>query len=424
MRDRSTRGALLTLAVALALTTAACTKTGPRDLPDVSVPSATDGSSSPASEASGARAENRLVVIDADGNLATIRPDGSDPIALTAGGGDIRYIQPTWSPDGRRVAWSEVNIGGDAPEATLVTSGFDGTGRTEAPTAVTAFYLSWDPTSSRVAYLGATGTALEMGVVDIDEGGGEATPLDSGQPFYLSWAPGGDRLLVHVGTDRLERIGLDGSVTSLADRPGSFQAPVWSGDGESLVYALRRKASQRLVASDPNGDGRRNLVEFDGIIRFVLSADSARLAYQILGNQPGDPGFQALSVIDLETGETETVTRLPVIAFFWSPAGDRLLLLVAETDEAGEVWFRWQVWDEDGTLTTDRFRPSLTFGRDYLPFFDQYAQSMSLWAPDGSAFAYAGVDEAGRAGVFVQQASPDTPPALVSPGVFAAWSPG
>lgn len=423
MRDRSTRGHW-TLVVALALTATACTETTARDLPDVTVPSGPGDSTSPASEASGARAESRLVVIDADGNLATIRPDGSDPIALAAGSGTLRFIQPTWSPDGRRVAWSEVELGGDAPEAKLVTSGFDGTGRTEAPTAVTAFYLSWDPTSSRVAYLGAAGTALEMGVVDIDEGGAETTPLGSGQPFYLSWAPGGDRLLVHVGADRLERIGLDGSVTSIADRPGSFQAPVWSGDGKSLVYALRTKSTQRLVASDPDGDGRRNLVRFDGIIRFVLSADSARLAYQILGNQPGDPGFQALSVIRLETGETETVTRLPVIAFFWSRAGDRLLLMVAETDEVGEVWFRWQVWGEEGTFTTGRFRPSLTFGRDYLPFFDQYAQSMSLWAPDGSAFAYAGIDEAGRAGIWVQQASPDTPPVLVSEGVFAAWSPG
>lgn len=290
MRDRSTRG-LWTLVVALALTATACTETTARDLPDVTVPSGPGDSTSPASEASGARAGNRLVVIDADGNVLTIRPDGSDPIGLAGGGGDVRFIQPTWSPDGRRVAWTEVDIGADTPEAKLVTSGFDGTGRTEAPTAVTAFYLSWDPTSSRVAYLGAAGTALEMGVVDIDEGGGEATPLGSGQPFYLSWAPGGDRLLVHVGADRLERIGLDGSVTSIADRPGSFQAPVWSGDGKSLVYALRTKSTQRLVASGPNGDGRRNLVRFDGIIRFVLSADSALLPTRSSGTSPATPAF-------------------------------------------------------------------------------------------------------------------------------------
>jgi hypothetical protein len=73
---------------------------------------------------------------------------------------------------------------------------------------------------------------------------------------------------------------------------------------------------------------------------------------------------------------------------------------------------------------SSRFAPSDVFGRDYLQFFQQYAQSMSLWSPDGSAFAYAGTTEAGDSGIWIQPARAGSEPILVSGGVFAAWSAG
>ncbi|MGZ8612903.1 MAG: hypothetical protein ACXWX0_11620, partial [Actinomycetota bacterium] len=63
------------------------------------------------------------------------------------------------------------------------------------------------------------------------------------------------------------------------------------------------------------------------------------------------------------------------------------------------------------------------FARDYLRFFEQYAQSMSLWAPDGSAFTYAGTNESGETGIWIQPAQPDVEPVLMTGGVFASWSP-
>jgi hypothetical protein len=48
---------------------------------------------------------------------------------------------------------------------------------------------------------------------------------------------------------------------------------------------------------------------------------------------------------------------------------------------------------------------------------------MTLWAPDGSAFAYAGYNEAGEEGIWVQPAQLERQPVLVKDGVFATWSP-
>lgn len=367
---------------------------------------------------------DRLLVIDGGGRVLTMRPDGEEAVALTeAAGTDLRFVQPTWSPDARRVAWTELDTTGASPQARLVTAGFDGVGRTEASTPVAGFYLSWDPTSSRVAYLGSArpNEDIELGVVDVEGGGGESLPLDSGQPFYFAWGPEGDRLLVHVGADRLEELRLDGSSESLGERPGTFQAPVWSERG-TLVYATRAGAAQALVAAEGSADDARRLVRFDGDgVAFVLSPDGRRLAFQVVGG--GSPTQdRVLSVVDLAGGEVVPISPVPSLAFFWSPQGDRLMFLRPSLQQ-DVVWFRWIVWDGEGFFQTPRFQPSEEFARNYLPFFSQYAQSMSLWSPDGTSFAYSGTNEAGESGIWVVEAVPDAVPVMVADGAFVAWSP-
>jgi hypothetical protein len=82
---------------------------------------------------------------------------------------------------------------------------------------------------------------------------------------------------------------------------------------------------------------------------------------------------------------------------------------------------RWGVWSGGRVVTNGPYQPSQTFGSEYLPFFDQYAQAFTPWAPDGSAFAFAGVID-GTAGVYVQPAD-GGPPTRVSDGEFVLWSP-
>jgi Tol biopolymer transport system component len=415
---------LATTAVILAVA-AGCTEAPGRDLPDVDV----DGTRTPAASPSSGPAagvpttEGRLAVLDELGNLVTVRPDGSDEVLLAeAEAGRTTMRQPTWSPDGDRVAWVRLEADAAGTSSVLVTTGADGTQPTEAPTAVAPFYLSWDPTSSRVAYLGSSGgSEIELGIVDVDAGGGEAMPLDAGQPFYLSWAPSGDQMLVHVGEDRLDRLGLDGTLTAVGDRPGAFRAPAWTSDGRGLVYAAAATGDrQRLVVHDLDGQRAERLVDFEGSISFVLSGDGSRVAFQVVD---GDGSVEPLSVVDRATGEIVPVTDDPAPAFFWSPDGDLLLYLIPEVHE-GRVWARWGVWDGGSTFTMPRFYPSDVFGSEYLPFFDQYAQSMSLWAPDGSAFAYAGSSESGESGIWIQPARPDAEPVRVRDGVFVNWSSG
>jgi dipeptidyl aminopeptidase/acylaminoacyl peptidase len=421
-------GASLTLLLA-----AACTSEP--DLPDlrhVDIPSATARPSeapaaSPEPEGSAPTVPSevdglggRLAVLDENGNLVTMDPDGSHEITLAEvepGRSEVR--QPSWSRDGGRIAWVHLHVTEASTLAVGVATSTDrGTKATESRTLVTPFYLSWDPTSSRIAYLASPGGGeIELAILEL-AGHSSGTPLDTGQPFYVSWGPEGDRMLVHVGTTRLQTLGLDGTLTTVADRPGAFNAPVWTADGRSFVYASTRAGHQQLVVQDTDAERGRSLVPFEGLITFVVSPDGERVAFQPFMGGEASP----LTVVDVASGRTTEITDQTVAAFFWSPDGERLLYM--DPDPTGDrVWFRWGVWDGERAFTTPRFIPSQRLFDEYLPFFEQYAQSMSLWSPDGSAFAYPGMDENGDTGIWIQSARSDRAPVMITEGDFVAWSP-
>jgi TolB protein len=82
------------------------------------------------------------------------------------------------------------------------------------------------------------------------------------------------------------------------------------------------------------------------------------------------------------------------------------------------------VWDGATTRRYAAFFPSRVLLRDYLPYFDQYAQSHRLWSPDGSAFVFAGTLANGESGIWLQPVGEeDAQPVSLGPGVYATWSP-
>jgi Tol biopolymer transport system component len=361
---------------------------------------------------------DRLLVLTDDGALVTVAPDGSDLTSLAlARGLEVEVRQPVWSPDGHSVAWAELELGEDAPTSRLVTSAGDGSGRTEYPVETLTFFLQWDPTSSRVAYLGSLPENIGFGVAGPDEDGTPvATTLGRGQPFYLSWAPSGRRLLIHVGTGTLATIDLEGNTRDLGERPGTFQAPVWLDDG-SMVYATSRRGAQVLVIRG-HGGRARELVTFDGAIEFVVSPDLRRIAYRVVDGS----GLGGVSVVDVRTGRVRTATETPTSVFLWSPAGRRLLLMTFEP-ENGRPTHRWRVWDgERATPIGPIFQPSPAFLTQYAPFYGQYDQTMTLWSPDGRSFAYPGLI-GDRAGIWVQELDAEGPDFVLDGGSVVAWSP-
>ena len=370
---------------------------------------------------------NRLLIQSTDGNLYTMSPDGSDVLALTDNASTSRiYMQPTWSPNSQQIAWTEIDSGSDSTRNALVVSDHKGANRTAFDAPFAPFYMFWSPDGSRLAYLSnwvsLNQPSLALRVLNLDGAEEPIMTLVEGQPLYFSWSPDGGKMLTHIGNERIELHTVDGEKEPLLTTKAQFPAPQWSSTGTEWIYANDADGRQRLVTASSQDGTENELTDFDGRISFTLSPNGHNLAYLVTPENVPSSALGPIYVVDVQTGRTREISAKPAIAFFWSPDGEKLAFLVPEETE-DSVRLRWNVWDGTDTQDYGLILPSRTFLQRYLAFFDQYAQSMSIWSPDSTAFTYAGISENNQRGIWVQELGEGKEPEWISRGIFVAWSP-
>lgn len=353
-----------------------------------------------------------LVAINGDGDIVTMRPDGSARRALTDDGEVTVYYQPQWSPRGEKLAWAETR------SSAFALTVFDGGDARSIPMPAPPFFYMWSPDAARIGVLhNAAGGGLDFEIVDAVDGA--STVVAGGAPFFFSWSPDGRQVVSHVGLGDLSILGGDG-VIPLGSTGQDYQAPSWTSRG---IYHLDG-GDVRLRDLD---GFTRSIATASGPVTMVASPDGSRLAIQVFA--PDDSSvFAALqtvpdipsgvvAVLDVTTGRIEVASREPSFGYFWSPDGASLLILVPA---AGEGELEWRVWRNGETPTTVAFAPPRSLLRNVLPFFDQYAQAWQPWAPDSSAFAFVGT-VAGTEGVWVQEVG-IVEPRFVIEGSWVSWS--
>lgn len=373
-------------------------------------------------------ARDRIVVATEFGGLYLVDPDGGNRLDLATEGGPPAS-QPVWSPDGRRIGWSQ----GDASGFGITTANIDGTELRRARTPFGGYYGYWDPTSATLGFLGNAppGTGL---VLDNGTGADLESTVDSDTFYYFSWNPTGTEWIVHSGSG-FRIVALDGTEMPIPLDAAMFRAPVWARDG-TIILAIATPGGSTIVRYDPETEITQSLLEAGEIVNFVLDPTGRRLAIESLdlGAAPEQDGIETVSirqgapsaeviVFDLETGEQTVAYDQFSGGFWWSPDGTKLAILTAETN-AGFVRNRWRVWSDSKVIETEPFVTTSMFAAWYVPFFDQFAQSVTIWSPDSSRFVYVGTNLAGEDGVFVQSALEAEIPTLIAPnGAVAFWSP-
>lgn len=354
---------------------------------------------------------NRIAYIDNTGDLMLIAPDGTGESRVT---GDFRagllsqtlqrgdsYAWPTWSQDGARIALSRVSVSGRTPglsvqvydvEAGSLTTAY--VNDLPAPVADgTPHYIYWAPDSQQLSFLAPTPEGLTLFVRDLrrDE---EPGAVALGAPLYFNWNGDSSLLGVHTG-DRVSMLEPtpEGDESSIAVDAIAFRAPAISPDGAQVAYAGIRGGVQGifLAPTGASAAGHTMLIETEGLTAFTWSPDGSTLAVaeQL---RPGVPVFDRLRLVSADGRESATLVEDQLVAFFWSPQGDSVAWVGIEPLSRAMDLAVTKV--ESGKAAGDhrhlfRFSPT---GEMFtlLSFFDQYAYSHSIWAPDGSALVVAG----------------------------------
>jgi TolB protein len=372
----------------------------------------------------------RLLVLGPESAIWTMRPDRSEQIVLAEPDPDIRRrTVPTWSPDGASVAWTDEL---EDVSGLLHVVAADGSDILEVPTPMVAEYIDWSPDGSRLAIMGNDDFGeFRLAVVDL---AGTLTELAQGSPMSIDWNGSGDHLVVRV-EDTVELVAVDGSSRRQIPSDGAHRLAAFVN--ETVTATRRSEVGHILALTNLDGTAVDPIVRFGDPAAYVVDPAGERIAIVGLSSidassvadfaasaEPDDgiPSliWNQLTVIDLATRSTRVVDESRLVSFSWSPDGASLQWATIIPTGAGEL--QWH--SETGGIRTDypAFSPGGDFARSYLAFFDQFERSVTLWAPDSSAFAYAGGEPGTISGIWVQPIGRPEP-ILVSEGSSVSWQP-
>jgi len=238
--------------------------------------------------------------------VATIRPDGSGDRVV------VKHADsPTWSPDGKRLAFVLENA--------IWTARADGTDRRRVISLARGrpFDPAWSPDGKRIAYVQYTETPRP---------GADDGEVDEHHTVFTVRTDGSGRRAVHGGDE-----------------------PAWTPTGNHIVLA----SDGVLGIVKPDGTGYRPLVRSDSYISDIaVSRDGRRIAYlQSLGTT-------AIGVYDRSTGRNRLLVegdRTALIDIAWTPDGKRMAWIEHPIRRSGAVTTRLYTARPDGSGRTALF---------------------------------------------------------------------
>jgi hypothetical protein len=278
---------------------------------------------------------NGRIAWDRGGEIWTANQDGSDQRDLAAGN------QPSWSPDGRKIAFVAGPAGTQAGELTVMNADGSGERRIDTDLGPNVSTPSWSPDGTQIL-VSTFGDVYAVPVL-----GGRSRLIFQGGEDPV-WSPDGSWIAVSVHYSGLVLVRPDGSEAhSLLPVPFSTSPPFsWSPDGKQIAFS----SPEGIDLANVDGSDRRTIVPTqsfnpyapawspDGTrIAFISNADIctagiggtnvSRLTWTPISIQPpGRPSWQPLPARSAPAGVAGTSVGPPLgypLSIPWYPGCDR-----------------------------------------------------------------------------------------------------
>lgn len=358
----------------------------------------------------------RLAFIGGDGNIYTCAAGCDQPICLTCQGksqtvssGELMpvveggramvppdYELPTFSPDGKRLAYTSLRID---REVTFGVHVYDLASRRtldilSGPTG-RPIYLAWTPGGHHLFFLLSREGSLSLMMADADHPA-PARLIVSGQPLFFDWNQALHELVINYApadessADKVVLMRMSGHgqqiVKVLSDHPASFRAPAWSPDRKHLAWVTDNGKGQAvLMVAEADGSSPKQMAGLPPrLVSFVWAPDSRHIAFSA-ASRAGNT-YDGIAMLDIAGGAISSAVTGPVLAYGFSP--NSAYLDYVAPGEAGYSWNLVNLPDgKPHRLITFAItnRQNLSFR-----FFDQFALALTAWSPDSRALTFAG----------------------------------
>ncbi len=199
--------------------------------------------------------------------------DGSGVSLLMSHSNHDEMESMTWSPDGKRIAFESSRDDSDSncmaasgecnTEIYVMNAGGSGLIRlTDHPAR--DIDPTWSPDGRWIAFASNREAAFDIYMVSVD--GGEITRLTANSDIFQTspaWSPDGALIAVEANTGRDQGIFLirtdGGAGARLTKNPDFDIDPAWSPDGKRIAFASKREGNFEIYAINVDGSGLTRL---------------------------------------------------------------------------------------------------------------------------------------------------------------------